>query len=270
MKYLMLALLCCGGLLWAQEAEEEAPEEQPESEKPEETPPAEVQDPQKLLNDLTLSNAAKDVGRITILVKGINDYAKGTKDQEMAETLAKELSDSIKVCKGNWGTLVAIMETLGNLRTKEGTKALKRIAFQKKVDDENEEKMQAAAIVGIAKMADPRLIDKIGDQCKSTSRIVTKAAYEAFVSYAPAKGKDRKKCAEILMKRLEMESPSSGGQGGSKASAEQQERWGELQAPIIASMQAITRENTINDVENWREWWKENKKNSRSKAWQDD
>ena len=112
-----------------------------------------------------------------------------------------------------------------------------------------------------------RNINKIGDMCKAKSKHVAKGAYTAFQSYGTAKGKTRKKCADILMKRLSMEAPSSGGQGGKSVSAEKQERWAELQPIIVASMQSITREVTINDVENWREWWKDNK--GASKAWKD-
>ena len=40
-----------------------------------------------------------------------------------------------------------------------------------------------------------------------------------------------------------------------------------LGSMIVSAMQAVTRETTINDIENWRDWWKENK-NSR-KVWKD-
>jgi hypothetical protein len=117
-------------------------------------------------------------------------------------------------------------------------------------------------------MADPRQIDPIGDQCKNRSLPVAKAAYEAFKHYGTAKGKTRKRCAEVLMKRLEAEKPSSGGQqGGGSVSQEAQERWQQLANVIVSSMQAVCHEPTINDVENWREWWKENKR--RAGAWKD-
>ena len=39
------------------------------------------------------------------------------------------------------------------------------------------------------------------------------------------------------------------------------------QSVIVASMQAICHEDTINDIENWREWWKEYKRDA--KYWKD-
>ncbi|NJN14242.1 MAG: hypothetical protein HC813_00850, partial [Planctomycetes bacterium] len=55
---------------------------------------------------------------------------------------------------------------------------------------------------------------------------------------------------------------------GGTVSAEQQERFNQLKSSIVASMQALCRQPTINDVENWREWWRENKK--RRDAWKDE
>ncbi len=229
---------------------------------------AEEVDPARLLMELTAANKAKDAAKIGTLLKGIAEVGKTSKDQKAVDALAKELAASFKVCKGNWGTLREIADTLGELRSKYTAKALKRHAFQKKAKDENHESVQIRALLAVGKMADPRQIDPLGDQCKNRALPVAKAAYEAFKYYGTAKGKVRKRCAEILMKRLEAEYPSSGGQqGGGTVSQEAQERWQQLANVIVASMQAVCHEPTINDVANWREWWKENKK--RSDAWKD-
>jgi len=281
MKYAAIALACILGLAFAQEkppeekpAEGEQPaegeaaegEEEPPSKPP--VPPAVPSDPAKILSELTLANLAKDITRIDLAAKEIALWASGAKDAVMADSLAKELAESLKAAKGNWGTLNAIMKALGELRSKEGAKALKRHAFQKKYKDENEEKLQAAAIVGLGKSADPKDIGGFEETAKSDSMIIAKAAYEALGSYGAAKGKVRRQCAEVLMKRLEMEFPSSGGQGGKSVSPEKQERWTDVSPAMVASMKALCREPTINDIENWREWWKENKKSA--KPWKDD
>lgn len=277
MKYAAIALGCFLGLAYAQDGEKppEEPQEQPEEEgsseeeeeeKKPEPPPAAAADPAKIISDLTLANAAKDVPRIDIASKEALRWAQGAKDEAMAESIANELGDSLKAAKGNWGTLTVIVQALGELRTKEGAKTLKRLAFQKKAKDEQEEKLQAVAIVGLGKLAEPKDISGFEEISKSDSKLIAKAAYEALGCYGAAKAKVRKQCAEALMKRLEMEYPSSGGQGGKSVSAEKQERWGEVSPVMVSSMKALCREATINDIDNWREWWKENKK----KSWKDD
>jgi len=224
-------------------------------------------DPVQLLTELTAANKAKDAAKVGTLLKGIAETGKTSKDQKITDALAKELGNSFKVCKGDWGTMRGIADTLGELRSKNSIAKLKRYAFQKKAKDDNQESVQVRALLAIGKMADPKQIDPIGDQCKSRKLPVAKAAYEALKHYGTAKGKTRKRCAEVLMKRLEAEKPSSGGQGGGTVSQEAQERWQQLANVIVASMQAVCHEPTINDVENWREWWKENKR--RADAWKD-
>jgi len=228
---------------------------------------AEETDPARLLNELSAANKAKDAGKIDTLLKAIGEVGKSSKDQKTVDALAKELGLALKTCKGNWGTLRRIADTLGELQSKNTVKVLKRYAYQKKAKDENQESVQVHALLAVGKMADPKQIDSIGDQCKQRKLPVAKAAYEAFKHYGIASGKVRKRCAELLMKRLEAEYPSSGGQGGGTVSKEAQERWQQLADVIVASMQSICREPTINDVDNWREWWKENKK--RSQVWKD-
>jgi hypothetical protein len=279
MKYVSLALLCLFGLARAQEAGEKPPDKPgekaegaeegagKEEAKPEAAPATNI-DPQKVLGDLTLCNASKDVAGIDAAAKQVLAWAKGNKDETMAESLAKELGDSLKAAKGNWGTLTVVVQALGELRAKEGAKTLKKLAFQKRVKDEQEEKLQATALVGLGLYADPRDVGGFEEASKSDTLVVAKAAYEAFLGYEHAKAKVRKQCAEVLMKRVEMEYPSSGGQGGKTVSSEKQERWGEVSPIIVKSMQAICGPDTktINDIDNWREWWKENKK----KPWKDE
>jgi hypothetical protein len=284
MKYAAIALACLLGLSYGQEQPPEG-EKAPEEGKPEEAQPAEgeeegetkkeptvkpPEDPAKVLSDLLLANAAKDVPRIDEAAQAILAWAKGAKDEVKVEEFGKELSDSLKLAKGNHGTLNNIMMALGELRSKVGSKTLKKYATKKEAKDEQEEKLQATAILGLGKLADPKEIATFEEISKSRSTNVAKAAYEALGFYGPAKAKVRKQCAEVLMKRLDMEFPSSGGGGGGGGgggvSAEKQERWNELSPTLIASMKSICREATINDIENWREWWKENKK----KPWKDE
>jgi hypothetical protein len=278
MKYSSIALACLLGVAVAQE-EEKPPEQAPPPEQPAEEegcddgPESEKQpvavvpiDPKKIIADLTLANAAKDVMRIDAAAKEALAWAKGAKDEATAETLAIELADSIKAAKGNYGTLNTVVEALGELRTKEGLKALKKLAFQKKTKDAQEEKLQGYALMGVGKFGDPKDVAAFEEASKSDSTIVAKAAYEALGLYGPAKAKVRKQCVELLMKRLDMEYPSSGGQGGKSVSAEKQARWTEVSPAMVSSMKALCREATINDIDNWREWWKENKK----KPWKDE
>jgi hypothetical protein len=285
MKYAAFFLVCLFGVALAQEdkpPEGEKPPEKPaeegeaeaEDEAPDSKPPTVIApvDPQKLISDLTLANAVKDVTGIDNAAKQALAWAKGAKPEDAAtiETLAKELGDSIKVVKGNWGTLKVIVEALGELRSKEGAKSLKKLAFKKEAKDQQEEEVQALAIVNLGKLADPKEISAFEEISKSESKIIAKAAYAAFGSYGTAKGRIRKQCVEVLMKRLDMEYPSSGGQGGKSVSAEKQERWSDVSPAMVASMKALCREQTINDIENWREWWKDNKKNPKAEAWKDD
>jgi len=282
MKYASIAFACLLGLAHAQEGEK--PPEQPPQEggaaeggekaesgeeeegEKQQPPPVVPSDPKKILADLTLANAAKEILKIDAAAKDALVWAKGAKDEENVEAIATELVDSLKVAKGNFGTLYVVAEALGELRTKDGAKALKRLAFQKKVKDAQEEKLQAIALVGIGKFGDAKDVSAFEEVSKSDSVVVAKAAYEALGLYGNAKAKVRKQAAELLMKRLDMEYPSSGGQGGKSVSAEKQARWGEVSPAMVGSMKALCREPTINDIDNWREWWKENKK----KPWKDD
>jgi hypothetical protein len=125
MKYAAIAIVCLigAGAAWAQE-EEKPPEQAPEQPAEEgsgegeesEKQPAPVipVDPKKVIADLTLANAAKDVMRIDAAAKEALTWAKGAKDEETVEILAKELTDSIKAAKGNFGTLNAVVEASGS------------------------------------------------------------------------------------------------------------------------------------------------------------
>lgn len=222
----------------------------------------------KLLTDLSVANAIKDTGKIDLLLKDVIEAGQTSKETAVLEAIAKELNTSWKVVKGNWGTMGKIIEAQGYLGQKPGLKLLKKIALQKKAKTSDDEVLQGKALLSLGMYRDPRNVDKIADMCKHKSMEVAKAAYQAYKHYGPAKGKVRKKCAEVLMKRLDMEYPSAGGQGSGNVSAEQQERWAQLSPIVIESMQAVCRQPTINDINNWREWWKENKK-SRD-AWKDE
>jgi hypothetical protein len=286
MKLLTIFLVCLVGTAYAQDKPQEG-EKPPEGEKPAEGQPAEgeeeepaskppvvakPEDPMKIISELTLANAVKDGGRIDIEAKKALSWAKTAKPEDAAtiESMAKELGESVKAVKGNWGTLKTIVEALGELRSKEGAKTLKKLAFKKEAKDQQEEDVQALAIVNLGKLADPKEISAFEEISKHESKTIAKAAYTAFGSYGTSKGRIRKQCVEIMMKRLDMEYPSSGGQGGKSVSAEKQERWTEVSPAMVASMKALCREQTINDIENWREWWKDNKKNPKAEAWKDE
>lgn len=211
------------------------------------------------------ANAEKDSTEISGLCEDILTFAKSAKSAAEVDPVAAELVKSLKVAKGNWGTLRKIVGALGELRSKVGAKALKRLAFQKKPKNENFAELQATALIAISLMRDPKLIEKIGDQMKSRSIPVAKAAMAAFKNYSPAPGKTRKKVAELIMKRMQAEKPSAGQGGG--VSAEAQQRWQVVSPVIVETMQAICRQPTISDVDNWDEWWRENKK--KKSAWKD-
>ncbi len=254
MRRTALFLIILAGLL-STEGLAEGPDGDPEA------------DGARILNDLTAANAAKDSSKIDLLLKEILDYAKRGKTEETIEEFGAQLDESFKICKGNWGTLRKIVEAMGELRSKKGSRLLKKVAFQKEGLTKDEEEVQAVAIHAISLMNDPKMVASLIEQTRNKSLVVAKAAYESFKQYATAKGKVRRDIADELIKRLEAENPTAGQSGG--VSAEQQDRFNQLKASIVASMQVICRQPTINDVENWREWWRENKKNSRAEAWKD-
>jgi hypothetical protein len=262
MKQRLLALLFCGAIAYAQEVPDELPP--PEGgEKAEETGP----NPIKLLADLQVANASKDATQIGFLLKKIKELGQQAKDATEVDPIAKELLNSLKVCKGNQGTLIQILKTMGELRSAATAGALKRRAFKKKAKTIEDEAVQATAIVALCKLRDTKHINGIADMTKSRSNIIAKAAYEGFREYGSCKGKVRKNIANIIMKRMDAEYPSAGGQGSGKVSRVQQERWGQLSPVIVKTMQAICRQPTINDIDNWREWWREFKGDR--KAWKD-
>jgi hypothetical protein len=223
--------------------------------------------PEKLLADLETANKAKDLTSITVLLDPILKVAQTTKDAKIADKLAKELTDSYKLCRGNWGTLRKIIDTIGALRSKSGGKFLKRIAFEEDVEDEDEITLQVQALLAIGMLADKRYLEDIIDMSKTRENKIAEAAYKSLANYGTAKGKVRKAAAEELMKRMEAEYPYDTGQNAGTVGDAAIKRWNELSPSMVKSMQAICHEPTILTVANWREWWKENKKNS--KAWKD-
>jgi len=225
-------------------------------------------DPAKLLNDLAAANKAKDLTAIAGLLDPILKVGQTAKDNKAVDGLAKELSESYKLCKGNWGTLRKIVDTLGALRSKQGAKLLKKVAFQDDVTEADEMSVQIQALLAIGMLADSKYIDPIVDQCKNRETTIADAAYQALAHYGVAKGKTRKKVAEELMKRLEAEYPYNTSKDSTAPGEAAVKRWEALQMTIVKSMQGVCHEPTITSVANWREWWKMNKKSS--KAWKDE
>jgi hypothetical protein len=262
MKRIALLLLLSFGAALAEEGEEgdESAEAKPEKK---ETPPPQPGDVQKVLTELQAANAAKDAAKLGALQKPLTDLGRSLKSGAEADLLADELSKSLGIFRED-DLRDKIVKTLGELRSKRSAAALKRIAG-KKTKSDREEAQVADALDALAMAADPGEVEYIAEFMKERSIPIAKAACGAYKHYGAAKARTRKAIAEHLMKRLEAEYPSSGGQSSAKVSAEQQKRWGELSAAIIPSLQAVCREATINDAPTWREWWKENKK----KPWRD-
>jgi len=224
-------------------------------------------DSTKVLAELMKANQEEDLTTVETLIKSIIEIGQTAKSADEVDPLAVELARSFKLAKGNWGTLRKVMLALGELRSKKTEGMIKRIATKRKVKEEKQAALQGVAIDALAKYRNPKYVKTLGDLCKSRNLEVAKAAYAGFKHYGTAKGKVRKNCAEILMKRLEAEKPSAGKSGSGNVSGEQQERWQKLSPVVVASMQAVCHYDTINDVENWREWWKEYKGNA--KYWKD-
>ena len=247
MKTITVLLLFAAALSWAQDDERA--------------------DPLKVLSDLMKANAAKDVGTIDMLMKSVIEVGQTSKSAGEVDPIAKELAIAFKLAKGNTGVERKIIKAMGELRSRKTLGVLKRWAFRKKVKNEDQEALQVEAIGAIALLRDPKLVDKMGDVSESRSVPIAKAAYASLKHYGTSKGKVRKRVAELLMKRLDAEKPSQA-KGGKRIGPEAQERWRKLERVMVESMQAVCRQDTINDIENWREWWKENKKNP--KAWKDE
>ena len=222
-------------------------------------------DPTKVLGQLVKANAEKDVTSISILLKTIVEIGQTSKSADEVDPIALALASSFKLAKGNGGVERDIVKAMGELRSTKSTPFLKRLAFKKKVKNKHEEGLQVSAIGALAILRDPKMVKKLADLTKNRNVEIAKATYACFKAYGPSPGKVRKGVAELLMKRLEAEKPAAG-QGG-KVSAVAQERWQKLEKPMLESMQAVCRQDTINDLENWREWWKEYKKDN--KYWKD-
>ncbi len=222
----------------------------------------------KLLADLAMANKEKDSSSIDALLKPIGELAVSSKNQKELDPIAKELSSSFKVCKGNWGTLKKIAATLGDLRSKSGIKRLKKLAFSEKEVSDDELGVQVAAIDAVGKYRGKREIGGLSDLTKHKNVEVAKAAYAAFKYYGAEKGTVRIKIVAFLMKRISLEYPASGGQGGKTVSPEKQARWRDIQAALVETLQGLCRQDTITTIDDWQEWWKEND-SRRSKAWKD-
>lgn len=246
-----LALVALVAGLRAEDEEESKPE-----------PAAPPGDPVKLLSDLQAAIAAKDVAKVGALCKPIADVGKSGKSGEEIDALAEELSKGLGFKEAD--VRGEVLKALTELRSLKASGPLKKY-IGRKVKGDREEELVGQAIDALGSAADPGEVDFIADMMKEQSIYIAKGACGAFKHYAKAKAKVRKQIAELVMKRMEGEKPSSGGQSGGKASAEQQKRWDALSPLLVGSMQALCRQPTIADVESWREWWKENKK----KPWKD-
>jgi len=262
---LLLALLSLPFLASGEEEEEAPAPEEEEAAAPEKpAPPADNRDATQLLKDLIEANAAKDPAKIAALLAPIANVGKTSKAEAEVDALAVELAKSLQL--KDLDLQKKVLETFAELRSKKAAGALKRIAFDKKVEGEKEEEVKAKALVAIGTLRDPGNIEAIVDAAKDRSVIVAKGAYEALKSYATAKGAVRHDVAEHLMKRLDAEYPAA--PDGKKVGEEARKRWAEVSPLIVAALQAVCRQDTIVEIDNWREWWKENKKNP--KAWKDE
>ncbi len=268
MKLLItIALLTLPALVWAEEEEEGCGEEgcsEQEASKPEPMPPP---DPAQLLADLEAAVEAKDAAKIGALLPGITEVGRTSKAEAEIDGFASLLLKGLALAKDadDHDLQRKVIDCLGELRSKKSAGALKRLAFAKKTKDEKEEELKARAILAVSTLRDVGLSDDIAEEMKDRSVVVAKAACEALRHYDTAKGSLRLKVAELVMKRLDAEYPAAGQSG--KVSEEQRKRWNELSPAMLATMQAICRQPTIVEIENWREWWKENKKSP--KAWKD-
>ncbi len=220
-----------------------------------------------ILSQLSTANADKDLSKLGRLSKQLKDDGATIKEPKARDAIVKEVKKSLKVCKGNWGTIKNFVAAAGVLGGKSAGSMLKKLALEKEAKDEDHLAVQLVAVEAMGALADTRLLRTFEDLCKHRNADVANAAYKALGGYAGAKGKTRKKIAAMIMKRMTMEKPSSGGQGGKSVSAEATERWNKVQMSIVKTMQLICKEPTISDAANWEEWFGENK--SRSPAWKD-
>lgn len=221
----------------------------------------------KLLNDLSAANKEKDSTMIGALLPKITELGKTAKDGKLLDPIAKELATSYKICKGNWGTLRGIIDTLGALRSSKSESMLKKLAFTKDAKNDDQISIQVRALAALGGYGKKKYIDGIIEQSKQRETKVAVAAYEALSNYGISKGKVRKGVAENLMKRIEAEYPYATGSNAKNPGAAAIKRWNEVQKSIIAALQSVCREPTVADIDNWREWWKEYKKDA--KIWRD-
>ena len=221
--------------------------------------------PERVLRDLTEANRKRDTTRIASLLESIREVGRSTRDPKVLDPLARELIKALKVCKRDSGTRLDVVHALGELRSKPGAAALKRLAFRKNAKRERDAVLQAAAIEALSKMRDEKLARGIMEQAKSRNLVVAVAAYASLTAYAEAGGRTRKELTGFLVKRLALEYPSYSQSSGKWISEEKQTRWREVAPRIIASLQAVTGQSNITGVDDWRTWWNENRR--RPQAW---
>ena len=127
--------------------------------------------------------------------------------------------------------------------------------------------IQVHALHALSGYGKKKYIDGFIEQTKNREVKIAIAAYEALQQYGISSGKIRKGVAGELMKRIEGEYPYATGSNSKTPGAAAKKRWEDVQKPIIAALQSVCRETTIADIDNWREWWKEYKKDA--KIWRD-
>jgi len=220
-----------------------------------------------LVEKAAAANKAKDAHALKAVLANVPAEGAAGANTALSGPLAVSLAQSLRVFKSDRDLRMEIVDALGKLRTKRAKSALKRIALRRKVKDPQEQELQARALLALGKFQEPGLIEGIGKQAKTRSLVVATADYRCFASYEGASGRVRKRVAEFLMKRMELEYPAYSNSNGKWISAEKRQRWRAVSSAIVRSLQAVTGQETINDIGTWREWWRENKASRR--AWSD-
>ena len=221
-----------------------------------------------LADELEQAIQDKDASRISNVAERVEGAVSADEQGEAADQLAVQLSKAAKVAKRDLDALEFVLEALGHLRSRKGAPTLKRFAFRKDAKDERAADLQALALVALGRMADSRQLRGIEDQTKNRNMTVAKGAYTSLVGYASANGKTRKRVAEILMKGLLNEYPRYSPSNGKYVSDEKRKRWSKLSGSIVRSLQAVCRQPTITSVDDWEQWWRENKR--KTKSWRDE
>lgn len=95
------------------------------------------------------------------------------------------------------------------------------------------------------------------------SPAVQAAAAEALGEWADADQKVRKECVDELIRNALM--PAKGAVDVQTPNQADRDRWDTISAPIITSLQRLTRHNET-DPQKWQAWWNDNKKKDWDKS----